>query len=136
MYSRGRRRELAQHVVDRRRREDEAERLLAAVPTLARLSLSVEERSSTGVEVGTKHVRRIVVDRAAARFELPCGASGCDGGGHDATSAVLRELRAGSPSFEGKIECDRCGCVLRYVGSAEHHPAPGAKPGGVERKQE
>jgi hypothetical protein len=125
MQARGRRKELAQHVVDRRRREDEAHRLIAEVPTLARLSLSIEEHGTNGVEVSTRHVRRVVVEHAAAHFELGCSAEGCEGA-HDATSAVMRELRSGARHLEGEIGCSLCGCVLRYVGDAEYRPEPGA----------
>jgi hypothetical protein len=130
MHGRGRRRELAQHVVDRRRRDDEARRLLDEVPKLARLSLTVEEQSGAGVDAGSRHVRRFVVEQAAARFELPCGAGGCDGGGHDATSAILRELRAGVQHLEGSVTCDRCGCVLRDVGDAAYRAEPATIPPG------
>jgi hypothetical protein len=120
MISRSRRRELAQHVVDRRRREDDAPRLLAEVPALARLSLAVEERAENGFGLGGGHIRRIVVEHAAALFEVPCSASGCDGGVHDLSAGVMRELRRGTARFEGDTGCDRCGCVLHHVANAEY----------------
>jgi hypothetical protein len=120
MISRNKRRELAQHVVDRRRREDGAPRLLAEVPALVRLSLAVEERAGGVPCAGAGHTRRIVVEQAAALFEVPCGASSCDGGMHDLTAPVMRELRRGAKGFEGSADCDRCACSLRYVGSAEY----------------
>jgi hypothetical protein len=120
MISRNRRKELAQHVLERRRREDEAPRLRAEVPALARLSLAVEERTDGGPCAGTGHIRRFVVEHAAALFEVPCGANACDGGVHDLTAGVMRELRRGTTRFEGGADCDRCKCFLSYVGSAEY----------------
>ena len=120
MIGRNKRKELPQHVVDRRRREDEAPRLLAEVPSLTRLSLAVEERAESGFSLGSGHIRRIVVEHAAARFEVPCSAGNCDGGVHDLTSGVMRELRRGTVRFEGDTSCDRCGCVLHHAASAEH----------------
>ena len=120
MISRSRRKELAQHVADRRRREDEAPRLLAEVPALARLSLTVEERAENGFSLGSGHIRRIVVETAAARFEVPCSAGSCDGGVHNLTSGVMRELHRASTLFEGDTGCDRCGCVLHHVAKAEY----------------
>jgi len=120
MLSRSRRRELAQHVADRRRREDEAPRLLAEVPALTRLSFAVAERAESGFTIGSGHTRRIVVEHAAARFEVPCSAGGCDGGVHDLTSGVMHELHRGSARFESDIRCDRCGCVLHHVAVAEY----------------
>jgi hypothetical protein len=124
MHGRNRRKELAQNVVERRRREDEAPRLSAEVPSLARLSLAIDERGEAGFALAPGHVRRVIVERAAALFELSCAAGGCDGGAHDATSAIMRELRRGSQRFEGEVSCDRCKCVVRYVASAEYTPEP------------
>jgi hypothetical protein len=120
MINRSRRRELAQHLADRRRREDEAPRLLAEVPALSRLSLAVEERAESGFAIGSSHTRRVVVEHAAARFEVPCSAGGCDGGVHDLTSGVMLELHRGSARFESDTRCDRCGCVLHHVATAEY----------------
>ncbi len=115
-----RRRELAQHVADRRRREDEAPRLHAEVPSLTRLSLAVEERAESGFTIGSGHTRRVVVEHAAARFEVPCSAGGCDGGVHDLTRGVMHELHQRSARFESDTPCDRCGCVLHHVATAEY----------------
>jgi hypothetical protein len=120
MNNRNRRKELAQHVVERRRREDEAPRLLAEVPSLTRLSLAVQERAENGSGLGGGHIRRVVVEHAAALFEVPCSAGGCDGGVHDLTSGVMRELRRGTARFEDDTGCDRCGCVLHHLASAEY----------------
>src|ERR1700681_2362044 len=82
---------------ERRRREDDAPRLSEQVPAVAALRLEVEERSGP---VCTKHVRHLVVDRAAALFVLPCGDPHCCGE-HDITPAVMRALRAREATFSG-----------------------------------
>jgi hypothetical protein len=120
MMGRRRKGELAQHVADRRRREDEAPRLQAEVPQLARLSLAVGERPAGVLDPGAGHIRRVVVDSAAALFLVPCTAGGCQGGAHDLTSVVMRELRRGATHFEGDTSCDGCACVLTHVGTAEY----------------
>ncbi|APR74719.1 Hypothetical protein A7982_00065 [Minicystis rosea] len=120
MLSHKRKSERAQQAADRRRREDEAPRLRAEVPNLTRLSLVIVERTAGGVGSGPEHIRRIVVERASALFVVPCSASGCNGGVHDITPLVLRELRRNAARFEGETGCDGCGCVLSHVGSAEY----------------
>jgi hypothetical protein len=122
MYSRRSRVE-ADRFADRRRREDEAPKLAAQVPTLKSLRLEIEERMGAG---GTKHVRRVVIERAPALFLVPCGDPRCIDGEHDLTSTVMRGLRDGQCSFHGTDECagsvgtSPCLRVLHFDGTAEY----------------
>lgn len=120
MISRKKKGEVAQHTADRRRREDDAPRLQVEVPRLARLSLSLGERGAGGHDLGAAHIRRVVVESAAALFLVPCSAPGCPSGAHDLTAAIMPELRRGSTRFEGATGCDACGCVMSHVGNAEY----------------
>jgi hypothetical protein len=122
---------------ERRRREDEAPKLCQQVPGLASLEIVLEERSGAG---GTKHIRRIVVDRAPAMFLVPCGDPRCTGGEHDLTSDVMRALRASQTSFRGSDDCagslgsGSCLRVLHFDGTARYRGVPerGAAPGPSE----
>ena len=113
----------AQRFADRRQREDEAPKLSSQVPDLTSLRLDIEERSGAG---STKHIRRLVVDRAPALFLVPCGDPRCTDGGHDLTSAIMRALRGHEKSFEGTDECSgglgsgTCSRVLHFDGTAEY----------------
>ena len=80
-----RRGDAAERYAERRRREEEAPRLLTAIPTLESLRLEIEERRAGGSLSEAAHVRRIVVERAPALFVLPCHDAACKGGGHDVT---------------------------------------------------
>jgi hypothetical protein len=108
---------------ERRRREDEAPKLSAQAPALTSLRLDLEERSGAG---GTKHIRRVMVDRAPALFLVPCGDPRCVDGEHDLTSQVMQALRSRRPSFEGSDSCSGnigsspCQRVLNFVGTAEY----------------
>jgi len=104
--------EAFRRAVDRRQRQDEARRLIDAVPKLAALELDVRERRLhiPGHEV--HHKRVIVVDRAPALFEFACADRSCEEGGHDLTSMVLHELSAGKTKFTGT---HRCGGHARHV---------------------
>jgi len=121
--------EAAQRFAERRRREDEAPRLLALVPNLKELKLELLERRALGEVTETLHTRRIVVERAPATFVLPCLDSSCRDGGHDVTHAILRGLRNGETRFEGEDVCHgtlgtlgtaECGRVLSYVAEATY----------------
>jgi hypothetical protein len=113
----------AQRFAERRRREDDAPKLSSQVPTLTSLRLEIEERSGAG---GTKHTRRVVLDRAPALFLVPCGDPRCADGEHDLTTPVMRALRARETSFEGTDECSGslgpsvCRRVLHFDGKAEY----------------
>ena len=122
----GRSREASERFAERRKREDEAPRLITIVPQLKSLRLDLDERHKDGV-VSTEpaHIRRVVVEHAPALFFMPCGDSRCREGGHDITRPVLDALRAGDTRFEGEDECHGsqgsgyCGRVLHFVGTAE-----------------
>jgi hypothetical protein len=118
--------EAALRYAERKRREDEAPRLLAEVPSLRELKLEIEERSGGSLVAEPVHVRRIVVEHAPALFLIPCGDSRCRDGGHDVTHAILRALRAKDPRFEGQDVCSgsqgsgQCARVMHYVGIATY----------------
>lgn len=122
------RRDLAssQRAAERLQRENESPRLIAEVPRLERLELALEERRD-GVVLGeSRHVRRIVVERAPALFEFPCSDKSCVGGGHDMTRAMMRVLRAGLPRIDfddacgGTVGSAQCNRVLRCSGAATY----------------
>jgi hypothetical protein len=108
---------------ERRRREDDAPRLCDQVPDLVSLRLEIEERSGV---TATKHVRRVLIDRAPALFLVPCGDSRCADGEHDITATVMRALRAHEKEFHGNDECmgslglSTCARVLHFDALAEY----------------
>jgi len=117
--------EAAQRFAERRRREDEAPRLLQEVPRLRSLRLDIDEHTREGVVSSEPaHIRRIVVEHAPALFFLPCGDTRCRDGGHDVTRAVMAALRDGKTQFEGEDACSgtqgsgHCGRILHYIGMA------------------
>jgi len=118
--------EQAQRFAERRRREDDAPRLHDQVPSLVSLKLDVEERC--GVVGGTKHTRRIVVERAPALFLVPCSDPRCAGDEHDLTMDVMRALRSGATTFRGEDGCggsvgpSPCSRVLGFEASATYLP--------------
>jgi hypothetical protein len=90
---------------ERRRREDEAPRLVASAPDLESLRLEItEKRGDVGIAEAA-HIRRVVVEHAPALFLIPCGESSCRDGGHDITRAVLRGLEMKSTEYEGSDPC-------------------------------
>lgn len=115
--------EAAQRLAERRRREDEAPRLKAEVPTLEKLDLEISDRKGVADPAST-HVRRVVVASAPALFEIPCTDPSCKDGGHELTQPVMRALQARRTSFDGEDVChgsvgsSHCGRVLRYVAKA------------------
>jgi hypothetical protein len=91
--------------LDRRRRQDEAERLREAAPDLESLELDVREHR-VGMPGHEVHYKRfIVVDRAPALFDFPCSDRACEGGGHELTHIVLRHIRRREEHFSGKHVC-------------------------------
>ena len=74
------------------------------------------------------HVRRVVVASAPAHFEIPCGDTSCDGGGHELTHVIMRALRSRVPRIEGDDVChgsvrsSHCGRILRYAAVATYRP--------------
>jgi hypothetical protein len=123
---RWRQREGAEKFAERRRREDEAPRLISIAPKLDSLRFEIEERRAGSFLVETAHARPIVVTRAPALFFFPCQDSSCKDGGHDVTRAVCEALRAGRERFESEDRCSGqvgtadCGRVLRYVATATY----------------
>lgn len=119
-------REAAERFAERRRREDDAPRLSQIAPTLATLSLEIQERRA-GYSTGeSAHIRRIVVENAPALFVLPCRDPACKDGGHDITDFVTRGLRAKLTRFENEDACmgnvgsSTCQRVMHVVASATY----------------
>jgi hypothetical protein len=112
-----------QRFTERRRREDEAPKLLTEVPTLSSLQIEVEERSGVG---HTKYLRRVLVDRAPAMFLVPCGDPRCTDGEHDLTSNVMRALYARQTTFKvghrcnGSVGTAECSREVQLNGTAEY----------------
>ena len=111
---------------ERRRRRDDAPRLLDQVPRLRSLSLHIEERQGDSTVLDSVHVRRIAVADAPALFEFACLNPICTDGGHDSTGPILSELRRERMRFEGADACagangnTTCRRVLHYVAIAEY----------------
>jgi len=111
---------------ERWQREDDAPRLKATVPELKSLKFEIDELLESRAIPGMKRVRHIMVDQAAALFEIPCSDTKCEEGGHDVTEQVLGALRAGEKEFEGTDACHGqasegpCKRVLAFKGMAEY----------------
>jgi hypothetical protein len=109
---------------ERRKREDEAPRLHAEVPTLTSLQLDIKDRSSGGE--GSEHTRKVVVDRAPALFLVPCGDPRCMDGEHDVTTVVMSALRGKKTAFSGEDACRgsvgpaACTRVLQFAALAAY----------------
>jgi hypothetical protein len=112
--------------IERRRREDDAARLKAKVPTLSSLVIEVKESGEEVGDLDVSYIRRVVVDRAPAMFELPCSDRRCDGGGHELTRRFLKALRDGQATFEGTHRCagnikeEDCPLELHFVANATY----------------
>jgi hypothetical protein len=121
-----RQREGAERFAERRRRENDAPRLLSLVPKLESLRLVLEEHRAGGSRAEPAHARPIVVARAPALFFFPCQDSGCKEGGHDITAAVCSALRTGKERFAGEDRCRgqtgtaECGRLMKYVATATY----------------
>ena len=121
-----RRGEAAERFAERRRREEEAPRLISQIPRLESLRLELAERRAGGSVSESAHVRKVVVERAPALFVLPCHDSACKDGGHDVTLEIMRALRESRERFVGENECSgqvgsaECHRVLTYVALAEY----------------
>jgi hypothetical protein len=111
---------------DRWKRENDAPRLKNEVPHLDALRMNLEEFSGGHSIAGTNRIQHVVVAQASARFEIPCGDSKCEEGGHDLTQEVLGHLRSKQPDFEGSSVCngrvvDRpCERQLKYTAQAKY----------------
>ena len=98
----------------RRRREDEAPRLLMEVPDLTSLVLEVQDRGS-GATGAVKYRRRIVITSAPAHFEIPCLDPACVAGGHEGKQLAQRgtaQLRALAPEAVNLVEVDAYRLVI------------------------
>jgi len=118
--------EAAQRYAERRRREDEAPRLLAVIPNLESLELRIEERTGESRVAEAPHIRRIAVANAPALFYVPCRDAACREGGHDLTQAIMRELQSGRSEFDsddacmGQVGSTTCQRVLHYAAVATY----------------
>ena len=97
--------EATRRFAERRERENSAARLLAEVPDLVSLDLSLSE-SRGEMAGGVTHVRHIVVGSAPALFEIPCGDPSCKEGGHDLTYEIVRALRQRATESDGRDTCN------------------------------
>ena len=91
---------------ERWEREDASPRLKQLVPELESLRLSLVENRSGYPISGTRRVQHVMVGTASTRFEIPCGESSCEGGGHDLTPTVGPRLRHRRLEFSGSSECN------------------------------
>jgi hypothetical protein len=111
---------------ERRQREDDAPRLWQQVAQLQELELRFEDYQGDGEVLSSRHIRRVVVERAPALFEVPCQEPKCRDGGHDLTGEIMRALRALSTDFDGEDRCRGqlgaadCHRILRFVGRATY----------------
>lgn len=109
---------------ERRKREDQAPRLLGEVPNL--LSLRLEFVEHRGERQLAAHAEPVALAHAAAFLEVPCGDESCRHGGYELTGAMMRALLAGTTHFEGRDECRGdtgsapCARVLHYSGAATY----------------
>lgn len=112
--------------LDRRKRQDEAQRLRDVVPELEHLEFDIRERrvGMPGHEV--HHKRFVVVDRAPALFEFPCSDRACEDGGHELTHVIIRHLRRNEETFEvthicqGHARDGACNYELSFVAHAKY----------------
>jgi hypothetical protein len=90
------------------------------------LKFEIDELFDSRAIPGMRRVRHIMVDQAAALFEIPCSDTKCEEGGHDVTEQVLAALRAGDKEFDGTHSCNGqasegpCKRVLAFKGMAEY----------------
>ncbi len=111
--------EAKQRSLERRKREDDAARLIDEVRRLGSLDIEIDDG-------GNRYIKRVVVERAPALFDLPCPEKTCTNGGHDITRAMMQALRASATRFEGEDTCrgeipsGRCGRVIKFVAKATY----------------
>lgn len=113
---------------ERRAREEAAPRLLAEIPQLVSLDIRFQEESSFAAPV-ISHTKRVVIPTAPALFEIGCGDSSCEGGGHDLTLTMMRELHQQNTEFTGEDACNgtikngACQRVLKFKATARYENA-------------
>jgi hypothetical protein len=123
-----RRGEAAERFAERRRREDEAPRLLNVVPDLIACRIEIMERRADVTSVEVSHTRHLVVARAPALLLVPCSDPSCRDGGHDISAALLRGLRErrveirGEESCNGNVGTAHCGRILTFTAVAQYRP--------------
>jgi hypothetical protein len=111
---------------ERWEREDASPRLKQLVPELESLRVKLVENRGGYPISGTRRVQHVMVRTASTRFEIPCGESSCQGGGHDLTPVVGPRLRHRRVEFSGSSECNGAvgmsGChrCLDYAFEAEY----------------
>lgn len=116
-----RRGEAAERFAERRRQEDEAQRLKDAVPTLATCKIEIGESRREMTTADVSHTRHVIVDRAPALFFVACTDPSCRDGGHDITHVVMRGLREGRAETRGEDTCHGqlgtadCGRIVRFT---------------------
>lgn len=112
--------------LERKRRDDEAPRLLSEVPNLTGLRFDIREHTPGNSFSTSTYVRRIVVEHAPARFFIACSDPTCRDGGHDLTREVMWQLQRGETTFEGDSECcgqtrmSTCRRVVHYAAVAAY----------------
>ncbi len=115
--------------IERRKREDDAPRLKSRVPRIESLNITISESGRAVGDLDVSYIRRVVVERAPALFELPCSDPRCTGGGHDVTRPFLKALRHAQTSFEGSHRCGgtvketECPLALRFEATATYDEA-------------
>ena len=123
-----RRTDASERYLERRRREDEAPRLIDVVPDLRSCKLEIEERRVGASTVDVKHTRHIVVGRAPALFVIACGDPACRDGGYDITYELLRGLKTGAKEVHvhdachGQTGTANCGRELDCTAFADYGP--------------
>ncbi len=123
-----RRSKLTEDVAERRRREDESQRLRTVMPRLVSLRLELSESRGERGQIESSHVKRIALEHAPSVFAIPCGEPRCKRGSYDLTDPLLAALRRGEARIEVKDTCmgevgtAQCGRVLHCVAVAEYAP--------------
>lgn len=111
---------------ERWRREDAAPRLARLAPELSTLRLMLKEFRDDNLAPGSERIQHVVVARAGARFEFPCGEPKCQAGGYDVTSDVMDSLGEQREHFEGSVSCggmvgdNPCRRTLHFTGIAAY----------------
>lgn len=119
-------REASERFTERRRMEDEAQRLAKVAPQLVSLRLEIEEGRGGAIASEAKHVRHVVIAHAPALFLFPCGDDACKNGGHDLTYSVLNEVRERIEQFVledtcyGDVGSAPCGMVVHVTAKAAY----------------
>ena len=118
--------EAAERYRARQQRENDAQRLSEAVPSLETLRLSIAFKNGDG-SAQPSHARVVVVQRAPAIFWVPCANKDCKHGGYEITRPVLDALMARKTTFTGTAHCSgeqangsRCEGELQYEGTATY----------------